>query len=350
MSTDDPKTEEKKKANEELSPGRWWFKNVLVPVLGLLLGTGGIATFVLRSGSHDEGKGGQSVTPPKPQHIGSITSGKNTVVTNGDIKGPIVAGDFIESPKVSAQKINRKIVLHENDSRTVQGILIETGQIVEGIAELSISDGNAAVVPMQKVRDGKHWVIRNNPDDKIEATVESVELVPKDPKMTWDQLQKLWILAEGLVTRKVTIAVTGESMSLDSPEEAEKDKQKIQEEKVIQDYMISFPVLGAVDARTMSQDQLPTQLSVGISENDWQKVRVVLSLLKDIDTTVGDGRTPLMHAVLFDRVDMFKYILEKGANPDAPCKGEMTVRKLLMNHPEKKEFVEALEDFDKKKK
>ena len=101
----------------ETTSRQWWFKNVVVPVIGLLLGGGGLAA--LLSSCKEE--------PKPPVELDRPVASNGPKITTGDIKGDahIAGRDIINLPEQERAKLfTRDIILHENDTRSVQGIVI----------------------------------------------------------------------------------------------------------------------------------------------------------------------------------------------------------------------------------
>ena|SRR5271157_142113 len=332
----------------ETTSRQWWFKNVVVPVIGLLLGGGGLAA--LLSSCKEEPK------PPVKLDRPVAPGGPN--ITTGDIKGNahIAGRDIINLPEQArAKPFTRDIILHENDTRSVQGIVIRSRSIAqygeggEVYVELTIQDRGETKLPLRRAVAGDSFPIRTHVEDSINVAILAVEQYPTDRSMSWDDVIKLGLLGRGLVTKKATLRVSGEAKDLDSAEEIERDKRIAEDEIAQQYYMIKVPILGSIDARKIFEENWWIYFIGAIVKNDMHAFFVFIKMGVDVNCRDESmGITALTHAYYANNLTMFTYLLKKGADPDVANRDGKSVRELLGNRPDQRAFADAIRDYAKK--
>ena len=279
-----------------------------------------------------------------------------TKITTGDIKGDahIAGRDLIYLPEQERAKLfTRDIILHENDTRSVQGIVIRSRSIAQNgeggkvFVELTIQDRGETKLPLRRVVAGDSFPIRTHVGDSINVAILAVEQYPTDRSMSWDDVKRFGWLAP--VTKKATLRVFGEAKDLDSAEEIERDRRIAEDEIAKRDYMILDAVLGSIDARKIPEENWPYFFQGAILENDMRKLNIFIKIGVDVNCRPDEGITALTQAMLINNIMMFTYLLKKGADPDVTNGDGKSVRELLVNRPDKRAFADAIRDYAQKR-
>jgi len=80
--------------------------------------------------------------------------------------------------------------------------------------------------------------------------------------------------------------------------------------------MISGMFLSIVLLAGVARAQNADELAMAVVSGDAAKARAVLAAGVDVNANLGEGRTPLITAVMFTKPDMVRFLLAQGANPN----------------------------------
>ncbi len=108
--------------------------------------------------------------------------------------------------------------LGERDSNNAQGVIIQTGSIGVGgphigmWADLDVKYQDNTYNRSGRFSAGHTFTIPRNGQSPIKVVVKDISMSIDDPSITLEQLQKLGIIAEALVSREVVLIVSGEKL------------------------------------------------------------------------------------------------------------------------------------------
>jgi hypothetical protein len=313
-------------------PRTSWLKDVMVPLLGVVLGGGGLTALVMAWKE-----------PAKQQPTVSVGSGQ--VVTANNNKGPVLIsgqGSTVNvAPEAPPQNFNHKITLQQFESATVQGVMIRSRWIGDWVGkgpyvDLTITD-QGAQVHSGKVFAGEEIRVRNTPPESFVIQVASVRQHPKDPKMSWKELTQLGPAAEALLVREAELIVSGVAMA--SPTEPIIPPKR---EDLDFDYTIRVMGIGPIDVRKMNQMDWPVYFNNAAVNGNIHELEVFVRAGVDVNYQDPNGNTALFYAVFEDKLEAFKWLLRNGADPNIKNQKGNSVVDFLNYSPGKVQFSEAL--------